>query len=163
MTTLATAQVILHAETAAELMTPNPISLRDTATIREAVKLLTGRGFSAAPVIDAAGRPVGVLSRTDLLVRNGELAETMDPLVGLNEERVDLTLESGADLDAALVRDHMTPVVFSVTPETPAQRVIDDMLSLHVHRLFVVDKAGVLVGVIAMVDILKYLRTAAGN
>ena len=30
------------------------------------------RGFSAAPVIDAAGRPVGVLSRTDLLVHERE-------------------------------------------------------------------------------------------
>ena len=58
-TTLDEPQLFLHARTAAELMTPDPISISATATVREAIDLLTIRGFSAAPVIDAAGRPVG--------------------------------------------------------------------------------------------------------
>ena len=49
-------------------------------------------------------------------------------------------------------------VVFSVTPQTPAARVVADMLALKVHRLFVVDEAGVLVGVISAVDVLQNLR-----
>ena len=40
------------AETAADLMTRNPVSISDTATIREAIAVLADRGFSAAPVID---------------------------------------------------------------------------------------------------------------
>src|SRR5262249_21708562 len=59
-------QLTLTAETAADLMTPNPVSIRDVATVREAVALLTDKGFSAAPVIDQAGRPIGVLSRADI-------------------------------------------------------------------------------------------------
>jgi CBS domain-containing protein len=53
--------LVLAARTAEELMVPNPISLRDDATVPEAVALMTDRGFSAAPVIDEAGHPVGVL------------------------------------------------------------------------------------------------------
>src|SRR5438876_12353514 len=62
----------LTAETAAELMTSNPVSLRDTATLAEAIALLTDKGLSAAPVIDAAGHPIGVLSRRDTLAPDRE-------------------------------------------------------------------------------------------
>jgi CBS domain-containing protein len=51
----------------------------------------------------------------------------------------------------------MTPAVFSVTPDAPAARVVGDMLDLKVHRLFVVDRDGVLVGVISALDVLRFL------
>ena len=57
-----------RAATAAELMTPNPVSLRAQATVLEARELFIARAIAAAPVIDAAGRPVGVLSQSDILV-----------------------------------------------------------------------------------------------
>ena len=59
--------MMLDARTAEDLMTSNPVSIRASATLSEAVTFLTDRGFSAAPVIDEAGRPLGVISRTDLL------------------------------------------------------------------------------------------------
>src|SRR5438876_11343413 len=65
-------QLVLEAATAEELMTSNPISIHASASVQEALALLTDRGFSAAPVIDDAGRPVGVLSRTDILVHERE-------------------------------------------------------------------------------------------
>ena len=68
----------LNAEIAADLMTPNPVSVSDEATIREAVALLTDRGISAAPVIDEAGRPVGVLSRADVLVHDREKVDYLE-------------------------------------------------------------------------------------
>jgi len=68
-------RLALHAETAADLMTANPVSVREDATLREALGLLIDKGYSAAPVIDRAGRPVGVLSRSDLLVHDRETAE----------------------------------------------------------------------------------------
>ncbi len=60
-------------------------------------------------------------------------------------------------VDRTLVRDVMTPVVFSVRPDTPARQVIEELLHLRVHRLFVIDRDGVLVGVIAMSDVLRRL------
>jgi CBS-domain-containing membrane protein len=61
-------------------------------------------------------------------------------------------------VDRTRVRDVMTPAVLCVTPETPAPRVVQQLLKLNVHRLFVVDDDGVLVGVISTVDVLRHLR-----
>ena len=65
----------LNAESAADLMTPNPLSIRQNATVKEAAAFLTDRGISAAPVIDNAGRAVGVLSRADIVVHHRQEAQ----------------------------------------------------------------------------------------
>jgi CBS-domain-containing membrane protein len=156
----ATAPLTLSATTAAEMMTPNPVSIRDIATIKEALALLTGKGISAAPVIDAAGRPVGVLSRTDLLVHEREQVEYVKPPETYEQDENARAVPAGFQVervDEPLVRDLMTPVVFSVTPETPARTVVSQLLGLNVHRLFVVDGPGVLVGVVSAVDVLRHL------
>jgi CBS domain-containing protein len=163
--TLSKAPLLLHAATAAELMVPNPISLRADANIREALVLLTDKGFSAAPVIDEAGRPVGVLSRGDLLVHDREKADYLAPGAAYFYEQ-DLHSRKGEpiegfqveNVDQTRVRDLMTPAIFSVGPDTPASKVIRDMLALHVHRLFVVDDDGVLIGVVTAMDVLRHLR-----
>src|SRR2546421_11696448 len=62
----------LHARTAADLMVANPISLRAEAEVAEAIRLFTEKGIAAAPVIDEAGHPIGVVSRSDLLVYQRE-------------------------------------------------------------------------------------------
>jgi CBS domain-containing protein len=160
-------RVTLPALTAEDLMTPNPVSIRDLATIPEAVALLTDKGFSAAPVIDEAGRPVGVLSRTDLLVHDREKGDYVGTAPEYYE-RTELAHRVGTatapagyqivNVDRAMVRDLMTPVVFSVKPDAPVTEVIRQLLKLRVHRLFVVDRVGALIGVISALDILRHLQ-----
>jgi CBS domain-containing protein len=162
-------RLVLEADTAADLMTSNPVSIRDTATVQEAAALLTDKGISAAPVINEVGYPIGVLSRTDLIIHDREKVEYLVPL---GEEQasppasgyVSERQRSGyqvVNVDRTQVREIMTPVVFAVNPETPANRVIAEMLAMNVHRLFVVDNSGVLVGVISPMDILRCLRGEA--
>src|SRR5688572_16527401 len=62
----------LNADTAADLMTLNPVSIHRDALLTEALALFTSRSFMVAPVIDNAGRPVGVLSASDILVHDRE-------------------------------------------------------------------------------------------
>ncbi len=161
----------LRANTAAELMTPNPVSLRDGAALREALALLTDRSIKAAPVIDAAGRPVGVLSCTDLLIHDREEVEHLTAAPEFYR-RDEMETDAGETLgkgfrvervDGTCVRDVMTPAVFSVAPDTPAVRVIEEMVGLKVHRVFVVDDSGVLVGVISALDVLRHLAGAAAK
>lgn len=143
----------LQAKTARDLMGPGIVSLRAKATVAEAVALLTDKGYHAAPVIDEAGRPVGVVTQGDILLHDREhgthLAHAPSEKVpdGFTEEEVDLTL----------VEDIMTPAVFCVQPETAAVEVIKELQKLKVHQIFVVDPTGVLVGVIAAIDILRKL------
>jgi len=156
----------LEPATAADLMAPNPISLRVDANVAEALALLTDKNISAAPVIDEAGRPVGVLSRSDILVHDREQPRKVahQPAYFFEHETrgghkvpADFQIE---DVDGTSVGDLMTPAVFSVAPETPVAHVVSEMIGLHVHRLFVVDGDGTLVGVITTMDVLKRLRPA---
>jgi CBS-domain-containing membrane protein len=61
-------------------------------------------------------------------------------------------------VDGTLVRDLMTPAVFSVAPAAPAAQVVEQLLALRVHRLYVVEEDGTLVGVISALDVLRHLR-----
>lgn len=156
----------LVAETAADLMSPDPVSIRADATLREAVLLLHDRHFGAAPVIDDAGRAVGVISRADVLAHDRETVTYARPAPEYYSRR-DLTLSSGERLpdefqveavETTEVCEIMTPAVFGVRPNTPAADVVEQMVQLDVHRLFVVDDSGVLVGVITSMDVLRHLR-----
>src|SRR5262249_45387627 len=161
--TLSVTPLVLHARTAADLMTPNPQSLEQDASLLEAIAWLVDKGISGAPVIDEAGRPVGVLSRTDVLIHDREEVQHLNPpeidygtplprkwWEGFQLERVDTTR----------VRDLMTPAVFCVKENVRAWSVIEQVRELNVHRLFVVDENGVLVGVITSLDVVRHLAPA---
>jgi CBS domain-containing protein len=123
-----------RARTAADLMTTKPVSIHQMSTVREAAVFLTTRGISAAPVIDDAGRPVGVVSRSDLLLRYQASAK-----------------------DGDAVHSVMTPAVFCVGPDASATDVVEMMVGLRVRRVFVVDDSGVLIGVVSAMDVLRTL------
>lgn len=154
--------VTLHAQTAADIMTRNPISIRQNATVKEAAAFLTDRRISAAPVIDDAGRAVGVLSRTDIVVHHRQETHYVPAFY----ERTSLasnTDEAFAEgfqvesVDRSQVRDIMTPMVLSVSLNDSARKVVTRMVEEKVHRLFVVDESDVLVGVISALDVLRKL------
>jgi CBS-domain-containing membrane protein len=159
--------MILEGTTAADLMTPKVVTLASTATVDEAVTLLTDRNLSAVPVLDEHGVPVGVLSRSDIVAHDCKEYDYLRPErpgCGAGNDSAlrprDVQPEVGYAEKArtTLVREIMTPVLFSVAPETPAATVVEAMLSLTVHRLFVAGEDGSLVGVISTTDILRHLH-----
>lgn len=164
--TPASRQLTLTATTAADLMTSNPLSIRQDASVKEAAAFLIDKGISAAPVIDDAGRAVGVLSRTDIVIHHRQQSEFLSTGIDYYE-RSDLqargsdTVPAGfqvEEVDMSRVMDIMTPVVFSVSQNEPAQAVIATMVDSKVHRLFVVDGSNVLIGVISALDVLRRLQ-----
>jgi CBS domain-containing protein len=164
-TIVETPRLFLNARTAADLMTENPVSIDHDATVREAVALFTAKGFNVAPVINDAGTPIGVLSSSDILVHDQERPEYLAAAAAVERAAVATgageRLDDGfhvENVDTTLVSDLMTPAVFAVAPDTPATKVINDMVRLRVHHLFVVDDAGTLVGVISSLDVLRSLR-----
>ncbi|HKB01692.1 MAG TPA: CBS domain-containing protein [Gemmataceae bacterium] len=156
----------LHAVLADDVMTANPVSIREELTVHEAVVFLTERRISAAPVINQAGRPVGVVSEADVLRHDREHA---DHLYWLPQKLVDreLTLGSGEHLDdrsfevevpdVTRVKDIMNPVIYAVRRDTPIPDVVIQLVKRRIHRLFVVDEDGSLVGVITTLDLLSRL------
>ena len=50
-----------------EVMTSNPTTLQDTTCLGDAVTMLTERKISELPIVDKAGRPVGLIDITDVI------------------------------------------------------------------------------------------------
>jgi CBS domain-containing protein len=138
-------RLVLRAVTAAGLMSPNPVSISAEATVPEAIALLTERGMSAAPVIEESGRAIGVVSKADILIHEREATR--------------LGRGPAAEASPARVRDIMTPAVFSVTPATSAESVVEQMITLNVHQLYVVDDDQAVIGVVTVHDVLGHLHS----
>ncbi len=159
-------RLVLAAKTAEDLMSRNPVSIRDGTSVKEAAALLLDRGYGAVPVIDRGGRPVGVLSRTDIVRYERERTDYLarGPAGGADRPVPGERLPGGfqiEDVDRMTVRDLMTPMVFTVKPETPAPMVALEMTARKVHRLFVTDNDGTLVGVVTTSDIVRKLTFEA--
>lgn len=156
----------LAAQTAGDLMVPKLVWVRSTTTVPEAVSLLTQKRISAVPVLGENGEAVGVLSLSDIVAHDNQSYAHLQPgeeyyqkkefIIRLKETRP--RVFHIEQTKAVLVQDIMTPVVYSVARNTPAGTVVDAMLSLGVHRLFVADEDGEIVGVISTLDILRHLH-----
>src|SRR5688500_7022523 len=74
----------LQSLTAEDLMTSTVLTIPDNMSLRGAAHMLARDGISGAPVVDASGRCVGVISTTDFLrladkgVQLGPLAPHVD-------------------------------------------------------------------------------------
>jgi CBS domain-containing membrane protein len=141
--------------TAADVMTSNPKSIRHTTTFRNSNEFLSAYGVHAAPVIDEAGRPIGVVSRTDFLRHWGNDRDRL-AAVATGESTMNSTnaglYHRVAEPTALQV---MTPVVHCVPIDAPIARIVEKFLRLEVRCLFVTDEHAVLVGAISVFDLLR--------
>jgi CBS domain-containing protein len=58
---------LLHAQTAADIMSTPAITVRDTMTLFELMELFSSRKINRAPVVDADNRLLGIVSRGDIV------------------------------------------------------------------------------------------------
>jgi len=133
----------LAAETAADLMRGELVTIPRDATFPEALAFFIDRNVTVAPVGGDRGEPVGGLSVTDLLIH----------------VRASVVSDRGGAgrVEPASAERLMTPTVFTAAAHTPAADVVRDMLRSRVHHLFVTDDAGKMVGVISTCDVLRHL------
>lgn len=118
------------------------------ATIRQAAEIMHRGGFSGAPVVDATGALVGVISEKDLFralyptyqefYEQEALIPKVDP-DGMEE----WLKEAGSQPIADSIK---TPI--TTTPDTPLVQIGAIMLARNIHRLPVLQD-GTLVGMIS--------------
>jgi predicted transcriptional regulator len=136
-------------------MAPNPKSIRQSASVRDAARFLVSNEIHTASVIDDAGRPVGVVSRTDLL---DYWERRRDRLAAIAAGELSLHVAGTAPEEQLFdlkVMEIMTPVVFSVPMDAPIGKIVHKIAVLEVRCLFVTDEHGVLVGLISVFDLLR--------
>jgi CBS domain-containing membrane protein len=151
-------RLVLGAETALDLMEPGALTLPAAMPVREAARILSERGLSAAPVVDDGGRLIGVLSRADLVRHASAAEESADRTAVPSPPPGTEARDRQEQWPTCRVGDLMTPVVLSLREKTPASAVADALLCLDVHQLFVTDEAGDLIGVISAKDIVRHLQ-----
>jgi CBS domain-containing protein len=143
---------------ASEIMTKTVVTISPDATLREAAELLAFRRVSGAPVLDADGTVVGIVTESDLMneaKKRAALPHTAPfGLFIAPEAALQRIFHDGASL---LVDEIMTKDVLTVTGDTPVRLVADTMTKKRINRLPVVDSHGKLVGIITREDVLRAL------
>ena len=137
-----------------DIMTPKPQTVYLGDSLRTAVDRFRGGGFRRLPVLDAAGRLVGIVTDRDLRLAFNS------PLV-MHERWQDEML-----LDKVTVEVCMTPEPITTTPDTPVWQVARTLREKKIGGLPVVDEAGRLVGIVSEIDLLRAFEdalTAAAN
>jgi CBS-domain-containing membrane protein len=144
----------LLALTAGDLMSREVVAVPEGMPLREAARLLLQSRVSGAPVVDPAGRCVGVLSAADVVrgvVRREPGAGHPGRLAADPEE-----------LPGDEVRKHMTPDPVTVRPDTPLGTLARMMIDAGIHRVIVTDGGRHPVGVVSSTDVLAALARLAG-
>ncbi|MFA6056221.1 MAG: CBS domain-containing protein [Thermodesulfovibrionales bacterium] len=138
---------------AKDLMIPLQDYLKPDDTLRDAVNLLKVAqiGVKGLPVLDEAGKLVGMLSMSDIL--KSVHPAYMD-LMNLGEFTWDGMLEETAKKIAdKKVYTLMTKDVITVKEDSSLMDAVDHLIKRNVKRLPVLDNAGKLVGMLYERDV----------
>lgn len=148
-------------------LTVRDIMSRDVKTVspetllRDVALLLATHHISGAPVVDAAGRVVGVISESDLInehKRRGAIpAQAVFGVYPVHEGLLQHAYEGGM---ACPVRSVMSHRVTTALPDTPLTELADLMVADDINRVPIVEEDGRLVGIVARADILRTLVAA---
>jgi CBS domain-containing protein len=144
-----------------DVMTRRVICVRTTLSARGVLMVLVEHGISGAPVVDAAGRPVGMVSITDLLREEyDQIEDEEDELLPFfAREAVDRHRASpGPGAPARLTAEEiMTPSVFSVREEATVADAAVEMARRGVHRVPVISRDGAVVGMVSALDVMRWM------
>jgi len=144
---------------AKDIMTKNPITVTPETEIAQAAKLLLDKRINGVPVINQAGKLVGILCQSDLISQQKSipipsLFTLLDGYISLTgSKRMDKEVEKIA---ATTVAEAMTAKPVTVDPETDIETIASLMVEKNYHTLPVME-AGKLVGIVGKEDVLKTL------
>jgi len=143
--------------TAGEIMTKDVVTVQKETSIRELAEMFTVRKISSAPVVDAEGDLIGIVTETDLVEQDKNLH--IPTVISLFDWVI--YLESGKKFEKELnkmtgqnVGDIYTTEVETVAPTNPISEVADIMSTKKVHAIPVVEGRKV-VGIIARIDLIR--------
>ena len=121
-------------KTIRDVMQPDPIKIRPDANLRGVLELLIQNQISGLPVVDEAGRLVGVLSEKDLL-------------------------KLFYELDTHSVESLMSRDPVSIPVEGPLVDVVDSLMANDFRRVFIHEDEK-LVGLISRADLMPAILGA---
>lgn len=127
------------------------MSVGPATPFKEIVARLAEHRVSAAPVVDEAGRVLGVVSEADLPLKEEFPHPDQDiPLFWTKRRRLEREKAAGST-----ARDLMTVALVSISPDATVAEAARRMHRAQIRRLPVIGEGGRLVGIISRGDLLK--------
>jgi CBS domain-containing protein len=120
---------------AREIMTPGPVCVRESQTIREAAQLMADKGVGAVPICGEDGRLKGMITDRDVVVR---------------------ILAEGKDPRAVTAGEFAQGEVVTIGVDDEVNEIMKTMAEHKVRRLPVLDGT-TLVGVVSLADVARAL------
>lgn len=113
------------------VMTPNPAACMANTSVREVARLMLDNDCGEIPVVDAQGKPIGVVTDRDICLR---------------------VVANGGD-GSATAADAMSAPVRTVQADSSLRDCVTLMENARIRRVPVVDGDGKLTGIVALADI----------
>ena len=119
--------------TCRDVMTREPASCQPTDSLGRVAQIMKSHDVGAVPAVDGASRKlVGMITDRDIVVK---------------------AVASGRSCESATVRDVMSTDMVTCREDEDVQQAVSRMAERKVRRIPVVDKNGVLAGIISQADI----------
>ena len=159
---------------ASSLMSSHVVKLPPDLPVARALELFEDHKISGAPVVDASGRVLGVLSASDvmqaerlgrsvarvqtpaLVMRDGD-DEQDDELA--EEDLLSIEEYGPQSAEVPTVRDWMNPEVISVRPESTLPHLCRVLVENGIHRVLVM-QGGELKGIVTSSDVVRRIARA---
>ncbi|NEP55211.1 MAG: CBS domain-containing protein [Moorea sp. SIO3C2] len=147
-------------------MTRDPIVVQPQTPIKEVIKIIAEQSISGLPVVNEAGKLVGVISETDLLWQETGVEPPvyimfLDSVIYLeNPARYDQELHKALGQTAGEV---MTGHPMSIKPDQPLRKAAKLMQEKSIRRLPVTDEAEQVIGILTSGDIVRAMAAELDN
>lgn len=145
---------------AKDVMSRKVVSVDSWLILPEVAKIFEEKCISGAPVVDEAGRILGVISLTDLVRARRDGG---DGVPVFHHELDDTARSFGfhlEELDKTRAAEVMTPGAIALDEETPVEEVAKVMAASRIHRVLVT-RGGKLAGIVTTMDLLRALISLA--
>ncbi|MGL5082567.1 MAG: CBS domain-containing protein [Microcoleaceae cyanobacterium] len=154
-------------KTVADVMTPNPIVAQPDMPLKQAIQVLAENRISGLPVVDEAGKLLGMILETDIIWQESGITPPayitiLDSIIYLeNPARYEQELHKalGTTVDEVMTKKG----VVTVAPNCLLSEAARLMHEKRVHQLSVLDEAGKVVGILSCGDIIQAMALAGGN
>ncbi|NTW60339.1 MAG: CBS domain-containing protein [Nitrospirae bacterium] len=150
--------------TAKDIMTKDVVAVTPNTSIEELSSLLVSNQISGAPVVNAAGAIVGIVTENDLISQNKRLhiptvVSFLDAAIYLESSKK--FADEVRRVTATKVGDICSKKVITISEDTTLTDIATIMAEKKVHILPVV-KAGKVVGIVGKRDVVKAVAQQAG-
>jgi len=158
---------------AGDVMVKKVVTLKPDDLLADAAATLLQNQISGAPVLDEFGACQGILSVSDVVHAEEEVAEEVEEIANSSFWNSNLALppsvyagklaelrDKTAPAAGRPVSRFMTTNLVTVDEDNSLETVVRYMVDAHVHRVLVVSEGRCLRGLISMTDVLAALMRA---